>query len=184
MFRTAALRALPASFLCVSLLGLVGCDRIKDKIAEKAGEKAAEAVIKAQTGKDVKVDTKEGRVTVQDKDGVVSVGAATKVPDDFPKSAPIYPGAKVVGVMTAGGPNNGGQAVTFTTPDAAEKVTTFYKAEAAKAKNKEKKLEMATPEGGMIAWEADDGKQISVIVGSGGGGSDGTSIVITAGKSK
>ncbi|MBK6695613.1 MAG: hypothetical protein IPG50_25890 [Myxococcales bacterium] len=167
--------------LIAATVSLTGCSKIQEKLTEKAAEKAAEAVIKSQTGENVEINAKDGKLTVQGKDGVATFGAGAKIPDDFPKSAPIYPGAKVQGVMTSAGAQGSGAVVTLTTPDASEKVVAFYKAAA--SKGKKALLDMATPAGQMIAWQAADDAQISTVITT-DPAAGGTQIVVTAGAKK
>lgn len=106
--------------LSLMLVALVGCRRIKEKLAEKAAEK----VVEQSTGTEVDIGSSSGSVTVRDpKTGAVARSGAT-LPDGWPASAPIYPGAKIVASLTT--PD--AKQVTFTTTDSVDKVHEFYKA--------------------------------------------------------
>lgn len=111
--------------LTIALVALVlattGCNKIKEKIAEKAAEKAIETATGAE---DVDLNGSSGGVTVKDgKGGVVKVGTAAKLPDDWPSSVPVYPDAKV----TASFSTNDGKMVHLQTKASVEDVAKFYK---------------------------------------------------------
>lgn len=110
--------------VCLVVVATTGCEKIQEKIAKKAAEKAIEGA----AGGDVKVDTSSGGVTISDrKTGtVVNGGAAVKLPDGWPSSVPIYPGAAVRNAMTS----SGGMSVTLATKDPAAAVGAFYKSKA------------------------------------------------------
>lgn len=104
----------------IVLSSVAGCD----KIAEKLGHKVAEKAIEGASGGDVKVDSSKGGVTITGKDGtVVTGGTNSKVPDGWPATVPIYPGAAVASAMTT--PT--AKSVTLSTKDPKTKVVDFYK---------------------------------------------------------
>lgn len=95
---------------------------------------AIQGVIENKTGIKTNIsDLEKGNVTFTDtKTGAkVDIGSV-KVPDEFPKDFPLYPGAKVTSAMsgTEAG-NNKRFWLTMTTPDIQEKVDAFYKAQLA-----------------------------------------------------
>jgi hypothetical protein len=104
----------------LSLFALVGCNRVKEKLAEKAAEK----VVESATGTEVDLSSSSGSVTVRDPKTGAIVRAGATVPDGWPSSVPIYPGAKVVASLST--PD--GKQVTFTTTDSPDQVDAFYKA--------------------------------------------------------
>jgi hypothetical protein len=167
---------------------LGGCSRIREKLVEKATEKAAEKMIEAQTQeKGVKVDiqTQDGKVVVTGKDGKAVTFAADKMPADFPKSVPIYPGAKVLGSMTSEAKQGVGGFITLSSSDPPEKVSAFYVD--ASSKGKSKTLDMQTPAGHMITWETADDFEASAVVSPApttGSASGQSQIVLTAGPKK
>lgn len=163
---------------------LLGCSKIKEKIAEKMTEKAAEAVIESKTGEKVDIDQKDGKLRVQSKDGKGTfVVGENKVPDDFPKNVPVYPGAKVESSMAGtGAQGDTGFMLTLSTPDPVEKVGAFYKDAATKNGGKQQ-LDMQTPAGHMVSWQTSDGISASVVV-SGDSGENKTSIMLQAGTKK
>lgn len=72
----------------------------KDKISEKIGENVAEGLLGKATGGKVDISKGGNEVTYKDeKTGdTTAYGEDLKLPDDFPKSVLIYPGAKIGGV--------------------------------------------------------------------------------------
>ena len=142
-----------AAAILVLAVALPGCgcrQKVSEKIAEKAVEKAIESSAQ-KDGKDVsvKVDsgngsmsitskdgsgsvemkTGEKSVTIKTQDGVFVSGDASKLPENFPKDVPVYPGAKLNAVTAIA------QDAIFTvgmeSSDAADKVAGYYKKELA-----------------------------------------------------
>lgn len=75
----------------------------------------------------VNIDTNNGTIDVQGKDGEsASIGNA-KVPSEFPSSIPIYPGSKVV--ASTSGKNNTEFTVFLTTTDSKTTVESYYQSE-------------------------------------------------------
>lgn len=104
---------------------LSGCQ----SIAEKITEKAVEVAIETKTGGDVDIDTsKQGAFSIKTKnekgEEVTLDGQSGKVPDNWPKDIPAYPGAKVTASLLTG--KNG--MLMLETGDSTEKVLAFYKA--------------------------------------------------------
>jgi hypothetical protein len=103
---------------------LCGCQSITEKLTEKA----IEATIESQTGGEVDIDTsKQGAYSFKSKNDkgeeVVLDGQSGKVPDNWPKDIPAYPGAKVTASLLSG--KNG--MLMLETSDSTEKVLAFYK---------------------------------------------------------
>ena len=87
-----------------SALPTVGCKRLAERAAEKAEEKA----IEKQTGGQVSINGQKGTMTIVTDAGAMTMGELAKIPEDFPKNVPIYPGSKpTVAVKSA----TGGQAL-------------------------------------------------------------------------
>jgi len=129
----------------------LGCS-CRQKIADKAIEKAIETQAK-KDGKDVdvKMDTKGGTMSIKSKDGsenvnvdmksdgssfsiktqdgVVLSGENAKIPDNFPKDVPVFPGAKATLVTTD--TKSEMFSVSLTTADTLENVGAYYKKELA-----------------------------------------------------
>jgi hypothetical protein len=121
--------------IVVLVVVVVGANFVWGKLKQKAGEMIASKVIEGATGGKVdlkNLDTKNGQMTITGKDGTtVSIGQ-NKLPADFPKDVPQYPGAAVAGSVSGTDKTSGsGTFVTFTTSDAATKVADFYKKEIA-----------------------------------------------------
>ncbi|MBI5093027.1 MAG: hypothetical protein HZB26_11390 [Candidatus Hydrogenedentes bacterium] len=128
--------------LVVIGLPLAGCGKAKETVVEKAIEAAA-----SKDG--AKVDIEKGKMTITTKDGestltsneqgnaltmktpegtvTVSSGENAKVPDDFPKDIPLYPGAKPATVTSSSEKME--FMLTFTTKDPVEKVGEHFKKE-------------------------------------------------------
>lgn len=136
----------------VSLSGLAGCGKIKEKIAEKAAEKAIETA----SGGDVKVSS--GGVTIKDDQSgsTLHAGTGAKVPDDWPSSVPVYPGATVQAAMTT----DKGKAVILQSKDPATKIADFYKG---KLSGMKKMAEMDLGKAKTISFQ-DDKLTVSVMV--------------------
>lgn len=115
---------------CVALLFLIGAG--STIFFRFFAKKAIEGVIQNKTGVNVS-DVQNGKMTFTDtKTGAkVDIGSG-KVPDNFPKDFPLYPGAKVTSALSGAqaGKNNGFW-LTMSTPDSVDRVTAFYKSQLA-----------------------------------------------------
>jgi hypothetical protein len=92
------------------------------------GSKVAEKIIEtglARQGVKARVDTSEGKVTMQTKEGTAtfSAGGNVAIPSDFPKDVFVYGGAKVLSSMTTPKGCN----LTLQTKDSADTVLSAYK---------------------------------------------------------
>jgi hypothetical protein len=124
--RTTLLAAAAAAvaLLAVSAASTVGCKRLAEKAAEKAEEKAIE---NAGGGK-VQINSGEnGSMTIVTDAGAVTIGTGAKIPDDFPKEVPVYPGAKPTMAMKSANAGKDVWSVTMETPDTKDKIVAFYK---------------------------------------------------------
>lgn len=160
-----------AAFLLVSALGLLaGCGKkAEDAIAAKALEKAikadgGDADVKIKDGKVVSATvTKDGQTTsitnsenggmkVTGENGTVTVatGDEAKVPADWPKDIPVYPGIKLD--MVSGGPGN--YVILGTVSDAPEKGVAFYE-KALKDGGWTEAMNMKQPGGAMLMFSKD-----------------------------
>ena len=107
-----------------SALPTAGCKRLAERAAEKAEEKA----IEKQTGGQVSINGQKGTMTIVTDAGAVTMGELAKIPDDFPKNVPIYPGSKPkVAVKSATGGKDSWSIIVETT-DSKDKVVAYYKA--------------------------------------------------------
>jgi hypothetical protein len=110
-------------FLAISLIVAAGCKSPAEREAEKS--------VEATTGGQAKIDEKTGSVEVKttDKEGRetnVQFGPNSKLPEDFPKSVPIYPGAKLMSTVSLADGKNG-HLVTLSTKDEPKTVVEYYK---------------------------------------------------------
>jgi uncharacterized cupredoxin-like copper-binding protein len=178
--------ALCAGLLVVLTAVATGCGQdAGETVAEKLAEKAIESSA-AESGEsvDANVDVSSGTVTItgQDDDGkalkmkfgnesasIVSedgatemlMGDAAKIPADFPKDVPVYPGMKLE--MTVKNPQDGMFTLTGTSADPLDKIAKFYKGKAAAGGWTE---QMSMAQGGqmqMLAYEK-GGRMISVNI--------------------
>jgi hypothetical protein len=143
-----------------------------------------------KTGEEVTLsfdDVKNGRFKMRaiDKEGKeanVEIGGGA---GKLPSWVPVYPGARAQGNITARGEdaNNMGEGgiVSFTTPDSAAQVTSFYEAKC-KEMGMDVKLTSTGTDGGLVA-ATDEGSQrtLTVMI---GGGSGNTSFSITYGRKR
>jgi hypothetical protein len=102
------------------------------------GSKVAERMVEvglAKQGVKARLDTTEGKLTMETKEGsaTYAVGGDVKIPNDFPKDVFVYGGAKVLTSMTM--PK--GCHLTLQTKDSADKVINAYKREMTAANWKE-----------------------------------------------
>jgi hypothetical protein len=139
-----------------------GCGKLREKLFEKKVEQA--------TGSKVTVD-ESGRVNLLSKDDAghethVQFGDGTSLPADFPKAVPIFPGAKVIAVVSMG--RKDAYLVTLDTTAPAEDVSAYYKknlkgfkGESDIALGKTRMLTLAEPGGlnvSLTITPSDDGK--------------------------
>lgn len=122
------------SVLFVSLLALVffgfGCNpfqKAEDKINDKISEKVTEGILGKATGGKVDVDKDGEEVRFKDNQtgNEVAYGEDLKVPDNFPKSVPLYPDAKIKGIMISGSEDKNAT-LTMGTEDELAKVLAWY----------------------------------------------------------
>lgn len=113
---------------CIILLFLIGAGTtIFFKFFAK---RVIQGAIENRTGIKANLgDLENGKMTFTDTKTGAKVDVGTgKVPDNFPKDFPLYPGAKVTSALSGAeaGKNNGFW-LTMTTGDSVDKVTAFYK---------------------------------------------------------
>ena len=119
------MRTLPARLVPVVLLVLAsassGCRR--------AQERAEEQAIEQQTGGQVHLNSDKGTMTITTDAGTLMAGVGSKIPDDFPKTIPVYPGAKAdLAAKSASASGKDAWTVTLESPDPKDKVVAYYKA--------------------------------------------------------
>jgi hypothetical protein len=151
-----ALIVLP--FLAALLAGLssTGCRRMREKAEEEAIERA--------TGGKVHIDTAGQGVTVASPDGGASVawGASAKVPDDFPKNVPIYPGASIKGSVSTNDRGKSGFVLTMDCSDTPDPVVTYYKTQL--GSSMKSTMDMSSGLGHMMTFQDEANKQVVNVV--------------------
>lgn len=114
-----------SAMAALSLYGF-GCNPFQ-AAKDKINEKVTEGILGQVTGGKVDIKNDGTQVTYKDSKtgGTTAFGEDVKLPDDFPKSALIYPGAKVSGVTVSH--ENGDSAwVMFYSADEVSKVVEWY----------------------------------------------------------
>lgn len=137
----------------------------------RARQKAIESKIEEATGAEkVQVSEDGKRVTLSSKgdgssEAEIEMGESARIPADFPKAVPIYPGSKIVAAVGSTDKGKRSHIVTLAAPAAANTVYDFYKQ---KLPAFGKLDEIAV--GGMRMLSAVDGKgtKVSVMVTSNG----------------
>ena len=166
MFR----RAAATTFALVALaVPLAGCGDESD-----ASDEAAEKIVEAAGGGDVEVDSKDGTVTVESKEGSFSTGS--DLPKDFPKDVKIPKSVEVVGATSAKTPEGKAFNVTGTSKDDVSEVVDAF-GSSFKGWTKEDGGSMVLPDSSMESWSK-DGQQVSLIV-TKGSGKESTAFVLT-----
>ena len=112
----------------VGFLMKSAANKASSMIGNKIGKKVAEEAINNATGGKADVDINGANVSVKTKEGSFSTG--NKLPDDWPKDAPVYTGATVT-YSGSSNPQTGesGFGAVLTTTDGSTKVVEFYKKE-------------------------------------------------------
>lgn len=117
-----------------------------------------------KAAKNVSVDSQSGTVNVRSEDGSASIGGEAKIPSDFPKDVPVYPGSKVTFAVKTEGKNF---SVAVLTKDDVAKVMDYYKRElAAKGWNSTDDSLEITFEGGSSKSYSKENRVILVTVGT------------------
>lgn len=110
--------------LAVALSLLGGCKSKQELFEEKAKE---------VTGADeVRVEENGKRVTLSQKDdggggAEIEVGREARIPADFPKNIPIYPGSKIVAAVSMSEHGKRGHMVTLSVDAPTDDVLAFYR---------------------------------------------------------
>lgn len=124
--------------------------------------------------------TGQSEATVKTDDGTTatfSTGAAAA--KSLPLGVPVYPGANVTANISGSrADGKGGAMVTMTTADVPDKVTAFYKAEAAKRGMKTKSNEVMVGKKASFTAENEAGEKIVATASPGGQGQTQVMLVI------
>ena len=126
------------------------------------GSKVAERMVEvglAKQGVKARLDTAEGKLTMETKEGsaTYAVGGDVKIPNDFPKDVFVYGGAKVVSSMTMPKGCN----LMLQTKDSADKVIDAYKREMTAADWKE---ESSMNQGGVSMLSYKKSERTAAVV--------------------
>ena len=119
---------------CLVLLVLLGVGGaiVMKFFAKNIGQNLVEKAIENKTGVKTNIeDLEKGKMTFTDsKTGATVDIGSNSVPEDFPKDFPLYKGARVTSSLSgAQAGKSNGYWLTMSTPDAADKVVSFYKTE-------------------------------------------------------
>lgn len=162
--------------IAASCAGALACRKVVEKIGRKAVEIASEPSTDVRPVGPVKLDVDEQQASITSNDGKerTAVGQGLKVPADFPRQVPIYPGANVTAshVDTSGAPK---YLIAYAATGPADKVLTFYKNELKKFRiEQESSAEAAHV---MVFVDAVENKlRVQVVVSKGAGG--GSSVIV------
>ena len=110
------------SLIVVAALAVpsMGCKRLAERAEERAIEKG--------TGGQVQIDDQKGTFTVVTDAGTVTMGSSATLPDDFPRSVPIYPHATPsFAAKSRDGKGKAAWSVMLETADSKDQVAAFYK---------------------------------------------------------
>ena len=121
---------------CVVLIILAsfGTALLGGFFAKKIGSGLLSGVIESKTGVKTNLeDLENGKMTFTDKETGTKVDIGSgKIPDNFPKDFPLYPGVKVTSAMSGAESGKGsGFWLTLSTTDDLAKVSAFYKSQLA-----------------------------------------------------
>ncbi|HEY3359967.1 MAG TPA: hypothetical protein VGQ83_42340 [Polyangia bacterium] len=152
--------------LCAFALSAGGCCRsIKEKLFESAVESAVESGGNGKTK--AKLNLSKGSFEITgDKGEKVNFGggAATKVPDSWPKDVPIYTGIKPTFSMTT----DKGSSITFESTEAPQKIYEYYMT-TMPAQGWKINIKAQTDEGGMASFEKAPKRSAIVTISSSSG---------------
>jgi hypothetical protein len=106
-------------------------------------------------GSKVVVEHDGEKVTIATPSGTVTAGgAATALPESFPKDIPVYPGARVTATLVTGG--TAGNVATFETAAWPDDVAKFY---AGKLAGWKTMMDMKSEDGHTLLLKSPDGKR-------------------------
>lgn len=118
-------RALSWAVMPVLLLAhFAGCGK---KTSETDAEKMIESAMRAE-GRDVDVKINSETVQFSSKDGEMSFGEGTKLPDTWPADVPVYSDLKLLTALST----EDGFSIQGTASDPRDKIAAYYKEQAAK----------------------------------------------------
>lgn len=161
------------TLIFVSLLALSACGSNDKTVTIKDGDGKDQTVTVSEDDATTTFKTEEGEAVIRQGDDAASAA-------NFPAHAPQYPGSTVkASANFSGKDGKTGGMIAQETGDDTAKVMAFYK-EKITAAGLKIGMETTTPDGGMMAVEAADGKGgMMIMVGREG---DKTTITYTAGE--
>lgn len=122
-----------AKFAIGCLLVVVVLGVVFNLFAGTVAKKLISGAITQKTGVETNLDDiQNGKLTFTDpKTGAKLDVGSNKIPDDFPKDFPVYPGSKVTSTLSGGkspSTSSGSSSfwLTLSTTDEVEKVTSYY----------------------------------------------------------
>lgn len=152
---------------CAAILG--GCgEEASENLAEKAIESAAqgkgeEVDVNLKPGEGtMTISTPEGKMTyktdgesmvMMSDQGSVVIGSAAKIPDNFPKDVPIYPGFKLQAATTMG--NEGAFSLSGTVNASFDEVKSYYQNDAP-LQGWQETVSINPPQTLMLAYQKDN----------------------------
>lgn len=144
------------------ILSIVG-----SMVAGYFATKAAETVFETATGTDIDVNSDgTGEMTFKGKDGEeVKITSEAEIPEGFPKSVPMYDGAKIVHAHSSTlGEEGTTYNVTAETNDSLDKVDDFYSSEFS-SENGWKNMSRTASGEYVRVMTANESKDLVVILG-------------------
>jgi hypothetical protein len=149
-----------------------GCKRARQKAFEESAEQAtgAEKVHVSEDGKRVTLSTSDDGGEAE-----IEMGGSARIPADFPKAVPIYPGSKIVAAVGSTDKGKRSHIVTLAAPAAANTVYDFYK-QRLPSFGKVEEVGL----GGIRMLSAKDGKGTTVSVMVSGNGANASTVQLTA----
>ena len=116
-------------FIVLVVLGII-ISAVMGMVLKKAGSALLNKAVESQTGIKTNIeDLEKGKMTFTDpKTGAKVEINSGEIPADFPKSFPLYPGAKLAATLSGNNKDDeGGYWLTFTTGDGFSKVADYFK---------------------------------------------------------
>jgi hypothetical protein len=154
--------------LTATLVAGAGCKSSQ----EKAGPRPS------VTQNGTQVQLVEGGLVMTTDAGTVALGENAKIPDDFPKTVPLYPGAKVnMASRSAAEKGKAAWSLSLETGDEQPKVVAFYASAMAASTGAFKKgSDLALGDTQMTVWQ---GAQLDVTLMISAGAENQTAITMT-----
>lgn len=142
----ASLVSLPVVVLFAVLAASAGCKSSHDKAQERP----------AATETPGQLTMMDGGLTLMTDAGLVALGDVAKVPADFPRTIPVYPGAKVnMAAHATGAKGKPAWSLSLETGDEQAKVVAFYASSLTASAGKfTKASDLAMGDTQMTVWQS------------------------------